>query len=83
MAAMDVDAWFERRLERIREARKIRCPYCKQEIDYTSEDVGLVTYWGEDGPVEISCEHCDEDFFVREHVERTFTVGKSREEANE
>jgi DNA-directed RNA polymerase subunit RPC12/RpoP len=79
MAAFDIDKW----VEDWREARKIRCPYCKQEIDYTSEDIGLVTYWGgEDGPVEIWCEHCDRDFFVREHVERTFTVGRSREEAD-
>jgi redox-regulated HSP33 family molecular chaperone len=80
MAALDVEAWLERR----REAQKVRCPHCGEEYDFTSEDVGLVTYWGgEDGPVELDCESCDRTFFAREHVERTFTVGKTMEEANE
>lgn len=59
---------------------EIKCPWCGKAYDYTSEDVGLVTYWGEDGPREIECESCRRIFFAREYVERSFEVGKTCEE---
>lgn len=77
---MDIDKWCERQ----RENQKIRCPYCNAEYNFTEEDFGMVTYWGgEDGPKELDCTACDRAFFAREHVERTFTVGKTFKEADD
>jgi redox-regulated HSP33 family molecular chaperone len=64
-----------------RERQKIKCPYCNHEYDFTSEDMGMVTYWGEDGPQELTCDNCDKGFFADEHVDRTFTVGKTYDTA--
>jgi len=77
---MEVEEIIRRQRE-AREARKIRCPHCGHEFDFTDENYGVVTYWGEEPPVELECDGCESTFFAREHVERTFTVGKTADEA--
>ena len=45
--------------------------------------IDLVTYWGEDGRKEESCNSCGKDFWVEEHVNRTWTVFKTEDEEEE
>ncbi|GAH27503.1 unnamed protein product, partial [marine sediment metagenome] len=54
----------------------------EHELSWHWEVMGkVVTYHGgEDGPVEFTCQHCDKDFFVQEHVERTFVEHKTEKE---
>lgn len=68
------------------EEESIRCPYCEEYYYQPGGDSelleGLVTYHGEDGPVEIECqnEHCEKSFLVEEDVSRTYEVKKMGEE---
>lgn len=52
----------------------IPCPKCcEKNIDNWEFD-GIVTVWGEDGPVNMSCGSCGHDFKVHEHVSRDYTI---------
>jgi DNA-directed RNA polymerase subunit RPC12/RpoP len=70
---------IEKLIEEKRELERIRCPYCK-EVNYESgnpHDINLtffVTYWGESGPQEFECIHCERTFMVEEEVTRNFDV---------
>ena len=60
------------------------CPHCGEfnQFEFCDGDGRLVTWWGDDGPKEYECRRCDREFFVREHVSRFYTAGKTPEEAN-
>jgi uncharacterized Zn-finger protein len=63
--------------------REIHCPYCSKEYDRESQLENLVTYWGEDGEVEVECGHCDKSYMVEEVVTRTYDVRKKEEKNDE
>lgn len=78
MELIDLDA----QIEIMRESCRIRCPYCL-DIVYDPNDSNdelpadeLITYWGEEGPVRITCHNCSLDFMVEECVQRTFECEK-------
>lgn len=74
---------LEKVMEKWRKDRLIICPYCGYEHNISQhwESMGkVVTYHGEDIPQEFTCQSCDKDFFVQEHVERTFESKKEMEE---
>jgi DNA-directed RNA polymerase subunit RPC12/RpoP len=58
-------------------ARKIWCPYCGTE--YHDEEYSHVNYHTPDEPKVATCHHCDKDFLVKEHVERTYKTAKCGE----
>lgn len=61
--------------ERYEDEHSCKCPFC--EFDLTSDCeymVDLTTYHGEEGKLEQTCPNCDKDFFVEEHVDRTWNV---------
>lgn len=63
---------------------EIECPHCETNLGLESFDLrGLVTYWGEDGAVELECDNCEKTFFVEEHVRRYWGVAKTKEEIEE
>lgn len=69
-------------LERYRKQRLIICPRCDFEHEISDlEDNAPVSYWGEAETKEIDCYNCGQHFWVKEHVSRTFTTGKTEEEA--
>ena len=58
------------------------CPHCGHPFDvYSRERYDLITYWGEDGPKKFECAECAQDFYVNEHVSRSWTSGKTEEGA--
>ena len=62
-------------MERKKAREKIICPFCgheKSNDDYQYP----VTYWAEDGSQEMECNECGKTFWIREHVERYYDVGK-------
>jgi len=62
----------------------IQCPYCGYRRINDDGPGDLVTYWGgEEGPVEVACSGCDNSYWVKELVLRSFTVAKDREAAND
>lgn len=74
---------LDKLMEEWKKKRSIICPHCEHihdpSIDYEILE-GLITYHGEDDPVEFTCYHCDKAFFVKEHVERVFEVKKTMKE---
>ncbi|MCP4573262.1 MAG: hypothetical protein GY838_12985 [bacterium] len=61
-------------------AESIRCPHCGKTQSWDNSDrgdLGLVTYHGDDGPVEVECEACEKEFAVREDVERTYEAART------
>jgi hypothetical protein len=64
---------------------RVWCPHCHAhyEVDACDGDGALVTYYGEDGPVECECRECEKTFFVQERVRRTYASGRTVEEAKE
>lgn len=58
------------------------CPHCGDEIDMNDIEYagGHITYWGEDGPKENDCPSCSKPIFIREHVEREWSVAKTEED---
>jgi hypothetical protein len=54
---------------------KVTCPYCEHLQDDEVYEY-VVTYWGEDPPVVVTCDHCDKEFLVNEHVTRAFECTK-------
>lgn len=59
------------------------CPHCGHELDMTDSDrvVSHVTYWGEDEPVAADCPGCNVVIYVQEHVSRSWTIGRTPDEA--
>lgn len=74
----DTDAF----IEALREAQRVRCPYCNTVYDpYEMEDMRLMTYWGsEGGPVKVICHGCDKTYHVREDVKHTYSAAKTADE---
>jgi DNA-directed RNA polymerase subunit RPC12/RpoP len=64
---------------------QVWCPHCgeRYQVEAGDGDDDLVTYHGEEGPIEKTCEACGKLFFVKEHVYRTYTSGMTTEEAEE
>ncbi len=62
----------------------VHCPHCRHEIDMTDGEriQGHVTYWGEDEAAALSCPHCEVTIYLQEHVTRTWTAGRTPEEAS-
>ena len=79
------DDLLERIMAQIHARDHIPCPHCKGEIDMTDSDriQGHVTYWGEDEAVEERCPHCGVTIYLKEHVERSWTAGRTPAEASE
>lgn len=75
----------EAMLEAMRKRDAVHCPHCSVEADMTDCEriQGHVSYWGEDEPQPITCHGCGADFFLKEHVTRWWTVGRSPSEADE
>lgn len=65
--------------------KSLHCPHCEAVIDTTDGECmsGHVTYWGEEGPRPKTCQSCNRDFHMMEHVMRWWTVGKTAEEADQ
>ena len=76
-------AWIEEMLEKARKEHCVACPYCGQEhepsIDFEMFS-RITTYHGEEEPQEFQCSFCEERFFVKEWVERTFEAKKTEKE---
>lgn len=73
---------IERILQQRKEAEQIKCPHCgtiQSNDDYSYP----VSYWGEEGPAEIECVECEKKFWVKELVERTYSVGKAIDKYNQ
>lgn len=53
----------------------IECPACGQiQSNDVLEKQELVTYWGDEGLVDVCCEECDVEFKVQEYVTRWWEV---------
>jgi DNA-directed RNA polymerase subunit RPC12/RpoP len=63
-------------LEQKKESEQVKCPHCGA-IQPNDDFQYPVSYWGEEGPVEIECVECEKKFWVEESVERTYIVGKA------
>lgn len=79
---------FDEKLNNFRiqyeEEHSCKCPFCGFDLSTDCEYmIDLVTYHGEEGKLEQACPSCDEDFFVEEHVDRTWTVSKTEDEQEE
>lgn len=74
--SIDLDA-IERRYV---EQHSVKCPNCSHEYQDDTEFLSnneLITYHGsEDGAIKVDCYNCDESFYIKEIVDRTFEVGK-------
>jgi len=44
---------------------------------------GHVSYWGEDGPTAIDCPSCGVEIYLKEHVRREWSVGRTPAEADD
>lgn len=60
-------------------AEDIRCPHCNGHLGWETEDVP-VTYWGE-GEMKDTCPYCAKEFWLEEHVNRNWTLGRTKEGA--
>ncbi len=71
-------------MEALRKRDTVHCPHCSAEVDMTDGErvMGHVSYWGEDEPAGITCPSCEVDFYLKEHVSRWWTAGRSPEEAD-
>lgn len=75
-------------LEKYREEKRVRCPYCNHDNSndrngYDMYEAGIpMTYhgWPDEEDKNIECFNCGEEFKVREHVRRTYTTCKLDEE---
>ena len=70
------DSYWAARQER----EIIRCPHCKEAL--INEDGSYpVSYFGDEGdPTEVECYQCDQKYYVKENVERTYEAFKTLEE---
>lgn len=76
---------LEAMLDVIRKRDLVHCPHCSAEIDMTVGErlQGHVSYYGDEEPSPIACPSCDGDFYLKEHVSRWWTAGRTPEEADE
>jgi len=75
---------FKYLAEKYEKEHSCRCPFCGYDLNTESEDmIDLITYWGEDGRKEESCNSCGKDFWVEEKVDRTWNVFKTEDEEEE
>ncbi len=66
---------IEKFRETYEEEHSCTCPHCGYDMNNEPEDMqDLVTYWGEEGKLKQECNSCDGEFFVEEHVDRTWSV---------
>ena len=74
-----MDRWLVEKEKR----EHISCPHCgtRQQND---DNQYPVSYWGEDPPETFTCqnENCEKEFFVKERVDREYSVGKTEAEAS-
>lgn len=63
----------------------VHCPHCKGEIDMTDGErlQGHVSYWGEEEPTALNCPKCEVEIYLQEHVKRTWTAGRTPQEASD
>lgn len=47
-----------------------KCPVCGHEEVDTEAWCDVVTWWGDEAPVEFHCNGCGATFLVKEHVSR-------------
>ena len=66
---------IERILKRRKEEQQIKCPYC-ETIQSNDDNQYPITFWGDEGVMEWECSECEKKFWVKEYVERSYTVGK-------
>lgn len=57
--------------------QEIICPHCGHKHTDPEFFEGITTYHGEDGPKDVVCWLCDQDFAVIEVVTRHWKVGKT------
>jgi transposase-like protein len=72
-------------LAAIRARDTVACPHCRHEADMTDCEAiqGHVTYWGEDGPKPFECHSCGTTFYLKENITRSWTAGRTPDEADE
>ena len=61
------------------------CPHCGHEYEGSEGEVAqyVVSYWGDEGDHDFTCQQCGQDFIVREIVMRHFEVAKTRDELDD
>lgn len=64
-----------------RESRQIKCPHCGYILE-GEEVYDYVSCWGhpDEEDTEAECPRCGKEFWVREHVDRTWEVKATEEE---
>lgn len=50
---------------------QVWCPLCGHRVEVDDYE-DLITYHGDEGVVEVECEHCEAEFLVNECVRRTY-----------
>jgi DNA-directed RNA polymerase subunit RPC12/RpoP len=55
---------------------EIHCPHC--DAHYEDDEYQHVSYHGEESKAEVSCGDCGKDFWLEEHVSRTYTTAATR-----
>lgn len=77
--------WIDDFLAEARERDAVRCPHCASTIDMNDGErlQGHVSYWGEESPVALDCPSCGVEIYLKEHVTRSWTPGRTPEEADQ
>ncbi|GJE54532.1 hypothetical protein [Methylobacterium thuringiense] len=72
-------------LAAIRKRGEVRCPHCRHEFNMSEGElyIGRTSYHGEEEPVPTDCPKCEAEVYFKEHVTRTWTVGRTPTEAEE
>jgi len=77
-SGIDFKALMERKLKTMRREEIIMCPNCGYVFDMCEGMEKLITYWGENGPVEEDCPECEAQLLVTESVRRTYEVERRK-----
>jgi len=84
MSIPSIDERLKNLQDQYENEHSCKCPNCGFDLDSECEYmVDLVTYHGEEGRLEQTCPSCDTDFWVEEHVDRTWSVFKTEDETEE
>ena len=67
---------IEEMLKKRQEEQEIKCPHC-DTIQPNDDYQYPVSYYGEEGTVEMECPECEKKFWVKECVRRIYIVGKA------